>query len=193
MARISPIPKKDHPESLDDFRPVSILPVMSKVLERVVSKQLISFIKEAALLGLRMSGFRKGHSTTTALLGIRDELVRSMKRGEVSLLVLADYSKAFDTVRFSTVVKKMHHMGFSRKFLEWLINYLSNRYQFVQIDDKTSDLDNVVFGIPQGSILGPIIFNLYVSDLQGQLQCRCFQYADDATLLLHSIIHFFYI
>ena len=98
-ARISPIPK-DYPVKEDDFRPVSILPVISKVFERIVLNQLIPFIEHEALYGSHMTGFRKGHSTTV-LLGIRDELVRSMKRGEVSLLVFADYSKASDTVRFT--------------------------------------------------------------------------------------------
>ena len=160
-ARISPIPKIDHPKSEDDFRPISILPAMSKIFERIVLKQMLDFIDQTALLGPHMSGFRKGHSTTTPLLSIRNDLVRSMKCGEVSLLVLADYSKAFDTVRFQTVINKMYNMGFSKTFLSWLIEYLSTRRQFVQIDDKCSDMENVAFGVPQGSILGPVIFNLY--------------------------------
>ena len=97
-ARISPMPKIDHPKSEDDFRPISILLAMSKIFERIVLKQMLDFIDQTALLGPHMSGFRKGHSTNTALLSIRNDLVRSMKCGEVSLLVLADYSKAFDTI-----------------------------------------------------------------------------------------------
>ena len=159
---------------------------MSKVFEKVVLKQLVSFIDEAALLGPHISGFRKGHSTTTALLGIRDDIIRAMKRGEVSILVFADYSKAFDTIRFSTVIKKMHNLGFSRNFLLCLGNYLSYRQQFVGIDDVISSPEPVMFGIPQGSILGPVIFNLYVTDLQDHVQCKCFQYADDTTLYVHS-------
>ena len=95
-----------------------------------------------------------------------------MNSGEVSLLVLADYSKAFDTVRFQTVINKMYSMGFSKTFLSWLIEYLSTRRQFVQIDDKGSDMESVAFDVPQGSILGPVIFNLYVSDLQSYVQCN---------------------
>lgn len=110
----------------------------------------------------------------------------SIKEGEVTLMVCADYSKAFDTVEFKTVLMKMHNLGFSKDFLLWMINYLSNRKQFVQIDDKQSSLATVQFGVPQGSILGPVIFNLYVADLQDKLQCPCFQYADDTTFLIHS-------
>ena len=122
-------------------------------------RQLITFIEKAALFGHCMSGFRKGHSTTTALIGIRDDLKCSMNRGEVSLMVFADYSKAFDTVRFSSALKKMHCLGFSGSFSKWMINYLSDRRHFVQIDDRCSDMAHVAFGVPQGSILGPVIFN----------------------------------
>ena len=106
-----------------------------------------------------MSGFRKGHSITTTLLGMRDDIIQLIRKGEVSLLVFADYSKVFDTVRFKTIINKMSKMGFSRGFQSWLINYLSNRSQFVQIDEKASSMENVAFGVPQVSILGPIIFN----------------------------------
>ena len=112
-----------------------------------------------------------------------------MKRGEISLMVLADYSKAFDTVRVKTVLTKMHSLGFSNEFLTWMIHYLSDRRQFVQIDDKISSIETVLFGVPQGSILGPfILYNLYVSDLQTHIKCPCYQYADDTTFFVHSKI-----
>ena len=161
---------------------------LSKVFERLVLKQLISYIEELSLLAPSISGFRKGHSTTTTLLGIRDDLLRAMKRGEVSLMVLADYSKAFDTVRFKTVLTKLHTLGFSNEFLTWMVHYLSDRRQFVQIDDKISSIETVLFGVPKGSVLGPFIFNLYVSDLQNHIKCPCYQYADDTTFFVHSKI-----
>ncbi|CAB4028717.1 Hypothetical predicted protein [Paramuricea clavata] len=118
---------------------------------------MIAYIEERALLGATISGFRKGHSTTTVLLGIRDALIRASKKGEVTLMVYADYSKAFDTVQF--------------------------RQQLVQINDSKSSL-TVEFGVPQGSVLEPAIFNLYVVDLQEKLQLPCYQYADDAIVRL---------
>ena len=190
IARISPIPKVESPFGENDFRPVSILPALSKIFERLVLRLLITFIEKAALFVHRMSGFRIGHSTTTTLIAIRDDLKRSMNRGEVSLVVFADYSKVFDTVRFSTALKrirkKMHRLGFSGSFLKWMINYLSDRRHFVQIDDRRSDMAHVAFGVPQGSILGPVIFNLYVADLQSNVDCQCLQYADDTTLYIHT-------
>ena len=98
-ARISPVSKVDNPKQDADYRPVSILLALSKVLERLVLKRLVHYIDEQSLSLPRISGFRKGRSTATVLLGIRDDLIRAMKRGEVTMMVMADYSKAFDTVR----------------------------------------------------------------------------------------------
>ena len=133
---------------------MSILPTLSKVFERLVLHQLI--INEEALLGPTISGFHKGHSTTSVLLGIRDALIRASNRGEVTLMVCADYSKAFDTVQFKSVLIKMHNLGFSKEFLLWMVDYLTGRRQMVQIDDRKSDMATVEFGVPQGSILGLI-------------------------------------
>ena len=101
-------------------------------------------------------------------------------------MVCADYRKAFDTVQFRSVVSKMHSLGFSKYFLLWMIGYLTQRRQLVQIDDRKSDMATVEFGVPQGSILGPVIFNLYVADLQSELQCDYYQYSDDTTFYIHS-------
>ena len=94
-------------------------------------------------------------------------------------MVFADFSKAFDTVQFTTVLKKMHALGFSKTFLTWTVSYLSNRRLFVQIDNKKSNLERVEFGVPQASMLSPIIFSLC-------RQCRCFQHADDTTFYNHA-------
>jgi len=109
-----------------------------------------------------------------------------MNRGEVTMMVCADYSKAFDTVQFKALLRKMHCMGFSKTFLLWVHNYLTQRRQFVQVDDRSPEMAPVHFGVPQGSILGLALFNLYVADLQGMLDCPCYQYADDTTFYLHS-------
>ncbi len=146
---------------------------------------MMSFIEDLALFNSSISGFRKGHSTATTLLGIRDDIIRAMRRGEATLMALADYSKAFDTVNFRSVITKMHSIGFSKHILHWILAYLTNRKQFFRIDDKFSEKLETRFGVPQGSIMRPLIFT-YVSDLQDKVQCRCYQYADDTTLLQHS-------
>ena len=144
--------------------------------------QILVFTEKQALLASSISGYRKGHSTTTVLMGIREDIIRAMKKGEVTLMVCADYSKAFDTVQSKAVLVKVHEIGFSKLFLLWVLSYLSERRQLVQIDDNLSELAYVEFGVPQGSILGPVLFNLYAADLQKKLDCLCYQYADDTTL-----------
>ena len=134
-------------------------------------KQLVHHIDEQFLLLPSISGFRKGQYLTTVLLGIRNDLIRAMKRGEVTMMAMADYSKAFDTVRFKSVVTKMHVMGFSKSFLKWMLNYLCKRRQFVQIDARRSDVEVLEFNVPHGSVLGPFVFNLYVADFQKHVQC----------------------
>ena len=100
-------------------------------------------------------------------------------------MVLADLSKAFDTIKYKTVLKKLNYLGFSKSFLNWTIEYLTDRWHFVQVDDKTSDRLRVNFGMPQGSIMGSLIFNLYVADLHANVNMQCHQYADDTTLYVH--------
>ena len=103
---MSPIPKVDNPKTNDELRPIPILLMLSKVFERLVGCQVSEFANIASLLHDNISSFRKGHFTTTALLGIRDDIKRAMKRKEVTLVVLADFSKAFDTVCFKTTLKR---------------------------------------------------------------------------------------
>ena len=119
-----------------------------------------------------------------------DDIKLAMKRKEVTLMVLTDFSKVFDTVCFKTTLKKLYKLGFFKNYLKWLLSYLSGGTQFVQIDDTKSHHKLSQFGIPQGSILGPMIFNLYVSDLRDNLDLStsCSQYADDTSLYTHCAV-----
>ena len=118
---------------------------------------------------------------------IKDDILRAMKRSEVTMAVLADYSKAFDTVDHGVLLKKLHRLGFSKSYPLWLSSYLTGRKQFVQINDNISQEVDVSFGVPQGSILGPVLFNLHVNDLSDGLnQVTSHQYADDISLHTHG-------
>ena len=119
---------------------------------------------------------------------MRDDIRKAMNKGEVTLMVMADFSKAFDTICFRTTLLKLHKVGFTKPSLEWLLSYLCDRRQFVQIDDKSSSCQTIAFGLFQGSILGPMIFNLYVSDLKEVIPAsiKCSQYANDTTLYHHT-------
>ena len=186
VARISPIPKIDEPQVNDDYRPVSILPALSKIYEKLALRQMVDFLTDNAVMRSNISAYRKGHSTTTTL-AIRDDILKAMKRGEVTLAVMADFSKAFDTVAYETILSKLHQVGFSKSSLRWVTSYLTDRSQYVQVDDRLSNSIDVNFGVPQGSILGPVLFNLYVNNLSEVLptKVKCHQNADDTTLYTH--------
>jgi len=118
------------------------------------------------------------------MLVIRDDILKSMKRGEITL---ADFSKAFDTAAFEKVLSKLHLMGFSRSSQQWIASFLMDRKQFVQVVDRSSAQISTTYGVPQGSILVPVLFNLYVNDLSSALspEVVCHQYADDTTMYTH--------
>ena len=183
-ARISHIPQVDDPRANDNCRPVSILPVLSKIFELLVMNQIVDFIEKKQILNEKVCGCRKGHSTVTALLGIKGMIARATGRGEITLMVLADFSKPFDTIDYKTLLYKMHALKFSNSFLKWLLNYLDNRQKFIQVDGKMSELVLTRFGVPRGSILGLVLFNFYVTDLQGEMELPCFQYADDTATIV---------
>ena len=186
ISRICPVPKTKNPKSLSEYRPISILPILSKVFERVILKQITELIENESIYDSQQSGFRKGHSTATILLKLKEDILRAMKKGEVTLTILADFSKAFDTVDYKVLLKELHRLGFSRNFLLLLKDYLSSRQQYVQVDDKSSSQLEVEFGVPQGSILGPVLFNLYVTTISSNGRSTYLVYADDTTLLRHT-------
>ena len=187
VARISPIPKNSIATNPDEFRPISVLPILSKVYEKVILRQLCHYIESDRIYSPTQSGFRKGHSCSTILLKLRDDIVKSMNRGEVTLSLAADYSKAFDTVNYNTLIARLKELRFSASALKLITSYLIGRKQYVKIDHLTSNYENVVFGVPQGSILGPVLFNIYVSDLSAKASDggHVIQYADDTTLYRH--------
>ena len=182
IARVVPINKVPSPTESSHYRPIAILPALSKIFERIVCNQVIDFIERLKIYKDTLTGFRRGFSTGSALLRLRDDVKRAMNAGEILIIVLIDFSKAFDTISHDTLIRSLHKMGFSRDFLSWSLSYLSNRKQYVQIDAKQSKPMTTYFGLPQGSILGPLFFNLYVNGLQDSLASRQIQYADDTTI-----------
>ena len=143
------------PVEKSDFRPIAILPALSTIFERLVCSQVIEFIENTQLYKDTVTGFRKGYSTGSALLKFRDDIRTAMKSGDLSIIVLIDFSKAFDTISHETLIQTLHKFDFSKDFLLWTLSYLTNRKQFVQIDDKTSKKMTNLFGVPQGSIWDP--------------------------------------
>ena len=186
IGKVTPIPKTEQSITPDQFRPVTVLPILSKIFERLMARQIINYIEQNQIYKQTMSGFRKRHSTETILMKIRNDITGAMNKGEVTLAAFLDYSKAFDTVDYKILLTKLRRIGFSNKAAMLMLSYLSDRRQFVEIDDKKSDFGTVLFGVPQGSILGPVLFNLYTVDLQDNVDGgNTNQYADDTTNYEH--------
>ena len=135
-----------------------------------------------------MAGFRKSHSTSTLLLKIRDDILCAMSKVELTLSAYSDYSKAFDTVEHQTIIQKLHKIAFPTAALKWFISYLGNRSQYVEGKDSKSATKPCHFGVPQGSVLVPLLFNLCVNDLQDidpAVFVNTFQYTEDTTQYEH--------
>ena len=183
IARISPIPKIVNPSQLKDERPISIPPILSKIYERLVLQQMTEFIEKQLIYHKHQSRYRKNHSTTTLLMKLYEDIKTSMNKSEITIAIFADYFKAFHTIDFYSLIQKMHTFNFSKNFLYWTMNYLIFRQYFVQIEAHFSTLLTSEFGVSQGYILGPILFNLCVADMsQMTPESECLQYEDDTTL-----------
>ncbi|KAL0839927.1 hypothetical protein ABMA28_016543 [Loxostege sticticalis] len=190
VAVVKPLPKTSHPESVGELRPISILPCLSKVLERIVCDQLTGYLEANNILPDLQSGFRRGHGTATALADVVDNLLTAQDQGRVSMLLLLDFSRAFDCINIPLLLAKMSFYGFEESTIEWFRSYLSDRRQFVEVrqTDGTklqSRTQAVTRGVPQGSILGPILFILYGADIVKKIEhCSYHLYADDLQLYL---------
>ena len=164
-------------------RPISILPVISKVLEKIIYKQLYCFFKEHDLLYESQYGFRTEHSTELAAMELIDRLILTMDNNETPLNIYLDMSKAFDTIDHTILINKLTFYGIHGVALDLIKSYLNNRYQFVEYDGVQSSMLPISTGVPQGSILGPLLFITYINDFPNASRLFNFiMYADDTTL-----------
>ena len=183
IARVTPIFKKGDETNCSNYRPISCLPVFSKIFERLVVNQLLKFSDENKILSENQFGFRKKISTSDALTHFTEYVYQGLDNRKFILSVLLDLTKAFDTVDVPILLTKLEFYGVRDGALRWFKNYLFNRKQFVCINGINSKIRQIHSGVPQGSILGPILFLFYINDLPKAIyNSRITLFADDSTL-----------
>lgn len=184
---VVPVFKSGDKDDVGNYRPISLLSILSKILEKIVATQLMSFLENNKLLANSQHGFRAKLSTETALMKVNEHIYNNIDEQKVSLLLLLDLSKAFDSVCHKTLLKKCNQLNIDEF---WFNDYLSDRVQSVKIGSVTSSPKRVKFGVPQGSILGPILFLIYINDMSKILhKYFLVQYADDSQIIISGNVH----
>ena len=187
-ARLIPIHKAETRTEQSNYRPISILPVLSKLLERHVANSYVKFLTENNVLLSCQHGFRPHHSCESTLILIYEHLLSNIEKGLINGVALVDFSKAFDLVDHSVLLRKLELYGITPLALKWFKSYLNERYQRVEIASFLSNPALIKSGVPQGSILGPILFLIFINDLPSYLgSSEPFLFADDTTMISSGV------
>ena len=185
IAKLKPLFKKGSKTNPSNYRPISLLPLIFKIIEKFIHEQTSSFLSNNELSYNYQSGFRKNHSIDSCLTLLHDKVLNGFDKGLMNSMILVDLQKAFD---HDIPLKKLSAIGFSNHTIGWFKSYLSNRLFRVNLENCYSDLSNITYGVTQGSILGPLLFLIYVNDMPLAVKSNLFLYADDFCLVFQDAI-----
>ena len=185
IAVITPLFKGGNKHMFSNYRPISLLPIFSKILEKILYENLSLFLDHHNILNPLQFGFRKKHSTYMPIAHMYDQITQSLEAKEVACTLYLDLKKAFDTVSIEILLRKLHFIGVRGQLYDMLKSYLSNRVQITKVDHICSNKQDVALGVPQGSILGPLLFILYVNDI-GNISntAKFYAFADDTAVFI---------
>lgn len=190
IAKVTALYKGGDQNDPGNYRPVSVLPLFSKCLEKVIHSRLLKFFDAHDVLCDFQHGFRSGHSTETALLKQKELIIRNIEANLLTLGIFIDFSKAFDCINHALLLRKLEHYGIRGIALTLIKSYLGNRKQYVRMDNHAeSTLSNIYYGVPQGSVLGPLLFIVYINDIVNiDTECQMIAYADDTSIFVSGDI-----
>ena len=190
MGKVNSLHEKNSNDNPSNYRPISILSVFSKIFETLMCKRLYQFLDSFQILYPLQFGFREKHSTSHALLCLTETIKHSIDNGRTGYGVFLDLQKAFDTVNHKILSQKLEHYGIRSNVLSWFQSYLTGRSQYVSVNEHVSNTLHIICGVPQGSVLGRLLFLIHVNDLVSVSKVlKFYLFADDTIYILTPMIY----